>query len=158
MLTAISLSQLDPGLAQSLAFRAWVVSLVLLFFKMFVNSGVQAIVRLRTGTFTRPDDARVFGRGAEAAAREHPIVERANGCWRNDLENIPAYLLISLAFVLAGGAGRQAVVYFGLYTLIRCVHTLVYLLGLQPHRFLVFTAGNIVLFALVANLLLVVFA
>ncbi len=155
MLTATSLAH--APLIESAAFRVWVASLVILFFKMFAISSVQAIARVRSRAFTRPEDARVFGKGAAPVERELPLVERANGCWRNDLENIPMYLFLSLAFVLAGGGERYAWIYFGLYTLIRCVHSLVYLLGLQPHRFLAFFAGNVVLFSLIVHLLLRVF-
>ena len=157
MFTALATSLVSAPLLESAAFRVWVASLVILFLKMFANSVVQALGRVRSGAFTRAEDARVFAKGAAPVERELPLVERASGCWRNDLENIPMYLFISLAFVLAGGGERYAWIYFGLYTLIRCVHTIVYLRGLQPHRFLAFSAGNVVLFCLLVHLLLQVF-
>lgn len=67
---------------------------------------------------------------------------RAGRCWQNDLENIPLYLFVSLAYVLAGGPELWACVLFGVYTAARVSHTLCYMLALQPWRVISFATGQ----------------
>ncbi len=114
----------------------WVISVVVLFFKMHTLSLVQLYHRNRAGTFRTPEDVSFFSKGKFDLAEDTDLGERAGNAWRNDLENIPAYFAVSLAFVLTGGSATAGMIYFGLYTVARVLHTVSYLKGLQPHRFL----------------------
>jgi len=113
----------------------WVLSVVVLFFKMHALSFVQLYHRIRAGTFRTPEDVAVFGGARTTLSDDTAIGERAGRAWRNDLENIPAYFAVSLAFVLLGGSATAGAIYFGLYTVFRILHTLALLKGKQPHRF-----------------------
>lgn len=114
----------------------WVVSVVVLFFKMHAVSFVQLRHRMKARTFRTPEDVAVFGGKKTTLAPDTDLGERAGNVWRNDLENIPIYCAVSLAFVLLGGSATAGAIYFGLYTLARVSHTLCYLAGKQPHRFI----------------------
>ena len=114
----------------------WVLSVVVLFFKMHALAFVQLYHRQRAGTFRTPEDVAVFSKGKFAVADDTDIGDRATRAWRNDLENLPVYFALSLAFVLLGGSATAGAIYFGVYTAARVLHTLVYLKGLQPHRFI----------------------
>jgi len=144
------------SLLDVLAFRYWLVSLVILFLKMYANTIVQAVHRFRHGTFDWQEDARMFsslaGRPAEVVERSPEMVERASRCWRNDLENIPIYLFLGLGFVLAGGAPWWAALYFAVFTAARVVHTFCYLRGLQPWRNVAYQLGVLVCFALAVHI------
>jgi len=140
------------NLLDVLAFRYWLVSLVVLFVKMFANSAVQGLTRFRHGAFAWPEDARFVGRGARVVERDPEMVERASRCWRNDLENVPIYLFLGLGFVLAGGTPWWAALYFTTFTVARILHTVFYLGAMQPWRNLAYQIGVLVCFALAVHL------
>ena len=121
---------------------------------MFANSIVQGIYRVRNRSFTRPDDAAYFGKGVPAQAEELPIVQRASVCWRNDLENIPMFLIIGLGFVLADGPARAGLLYFGLFTLARIAHTIFYLRPTQPWRNFAYQLGVLMTVAMAIHTLI----
>lgn len=123
---------------------------------MHANSVVQGIYRVRTRTYTRPDDAAFFGKGAAPQQADAPIVQRASACWRNDLENIPLFLIIGLGFVLSDGPANAALLYFGLFTLARIAHTLTYLKPMQPWRHLAYQSGTLITLALVVHTLILI--
>lgn len=114
----------------------WVLSVVVLFFKMHALAFVQLYHRNRAGTFRTPEDVAFFSKGRFDLADDTDIGDRATRAWRNDLENLPAWFAVSLGFVLTGGSATAAAVYCGVYTVARVGHTLAYLKGVQPHRFL----------------------
>lgn len=124
------------------------------FFKTFINSLVQGYGRISTRTFTLEDNARYFGKGQTAALQDPPLVQRASGCWRNDLENIPSFLILSLIFALLGGDATIMGWMMGFYCAARSLHTIFYLNPRQPHRMIVFQAGMVCHVALVAQVVL----
>ncbi len=120
-------------------FKIWVASLLILFFKMHFNSAMQKRGRLTAGGYPRPEDAAMFG---IAVKEDTGLAWRAGRCWQNDLENIPLYLFVSLAYVLVGGPELWAQVLFGAYTAARISHTACYLLGLQPWRLISYATAH----------------
>ena len=141
-----------PNLLESPSFRYWLLAVVVLFLKMLAIGLVQGAARFRNDAFTVPEDARTFGRRAEAAPADPEMVERGARCWRNDLENIPIFLFLGLGFVLSGGPPWWAGLYFTVFTVARIGHTFFYLRGLQPHRTLAYAAGLAVCFALAGQI------
>ena len=135
-------------------FQIWLILAVLLTFKMFVNSMYQGYYRVKNRAFVKPEDAACFGKGAAPKAEEHPMVQRAAICWRNDLENIPVFLILGLGFVLAGGSLPWCLAYFGLFFLARLGHTCFCLYPRQPHRTLIFSLGALALMGLATHLLI----
>ena len=138
----------------------WFVCAVLLFFKMWSNSLVQGFYRLSQKQFTNPEDAQAFGKilgeDLPAAAKEHPMVERASACWRNDLENIPMFLILSLGFILLGGGEDWGQIYLWAFVVARVLHTLCYFLKLQPWRNLAYDAGALLTIAVAIHGLMLV--
>ncbi|KYF57688.1 hypothetical protein BE08_38165 [Sorangium cellulosum] len=120
-------------------FKIWVASLIVLFLKMHFNSAMQKRGRLAAGGYPRPEDAEMFG---TAHKEDTGLAWRAGRCWQNDLENIPLFLFISLAYVLAGGAELWAIVLFGVFTAARVAHTACYLLSLQPWRLICYATAH----------------
>jgi glutathione S-transferase len=105
---------------------------VALFLKMLALSSYQGFHRISTLTFTNPEDAGVVGR--QPAAEELPQVRRAARAWLNDLENIPIFFALGIVYVLVGASPEAAPWLFLTFTTARILHTLMYLLGLQPWR------------------------
>lgn len=129
-----------------LALEYWIITAFILFVKMFFNSAVQGWVRIRNRAFVRPDDAAFFG-GTAPLDRELPLVDRAQQCWRNDLENIPIFLFVCLGLVLIGGSADWVGIYCVAFVIARILHTAFYLIPRQPHRNIAYQLGVIVTFA-----------
>lgn len=123
------------------AFTYWFLTTTLLFLKMLSNSVIQGQVRIKAKSYPLPENARYF---AKSSVKDDPeIVVRASNCWRNDLENIPMFLILALAFVIVGG-GPTAMLFYGLlFTSTRFLHSYYYLTARQPHRFLCYLTGLI---------------
>ena len=126
---------------------------VVLFFKMFALSSYQGFYRLTRRTFVNPEDAGVFKKSA--AEEELPQVRRAAKAWLNDLENIPIFLGLGTAYIFVDASSEVATIIFPLFTIARILHTLTYLLGLQPWRTIVFVVGMFCLFIMSWNIGLV---
>lgn len=127
---------------------------VVLFVKMFAISLYQGWWRIGQGAFTNPEDAATFSTNAPLA-EDLPAVQRAAACWRNDLENIPIFLLLGLLYLMAGGSADSAAVYFWTFTVARIAHTASYLAGLQPWRTLAFGVGMFSTIGLAVRLVMV---
>lgn len=111
----------------------WALTAVALFLKMLALAGVQARYRLQHKVFVRPDDAAQWGHGA-ASERELPVVERAQNTLRNDLENIPNFMMLAWAHVALGGDALSTAVYGGVFVASRCLHSFAYIRPRQPLR------------------------
>lgn len=129
----------------------YAVCAVVLFLKMFALSGYQGFHRIGKGVFTNPEDAGTFGR--PPATEDLPQVQRAARAWRNDLENIPAFLGLGVAYVLVGASPAAAPWLFVTFTIARIVHTLAYLLGVQPWRTIAYAIGIASLLGMSMNIL-----
>ncbi|NEO41543.1 MAG: MAPEG family protein [Moorea sp. SIOASIH] len=126
------------------------LSVVVLFLKMFALSSYQGFYRLSKRVFVNSEDAQVFKK--PAAEKELPQVRRAAQAWRNDLENIPIFLGLGTAYVLVGASPKAATLLFPLFTIARLLHTLTYLLGIQPWRTVAYGVGILCLFAMSWNI------
>jgi uncharacterized MAPEG superfamily protein len=136
--------------------RTYAITAIILAFKMFANSIVQG--RARVTTFANPEDAALFGGNLQP--QESPVVQRASAVWRNDLENIPLFLILAWIYVAAIGLSTGPFeVYCVVFVIARIFHSIFYLNSIQPWRTISFTIGTIAMFALIIHLLLgVVFA
>lgn len=123
-------------------FQIWAFCAVILFLKMHANSVVQLIGRKKANTFRSAEDVRMFGNANTREAEDTDLADRAGRCWRNDLENIPMFLILGLGFVMAGGSTTASAIYFGTFTAGRVLHTIAYLKGLQPWRFLAYQTAT----------------
>ncbi len=131
--------------------RIYALTAIILALKMAANSLVQGRARMGPKIFTNPEDAQAFG--GSAVAEELPMVQRAAKCWRNDLENIPIFLILALIYVIAGLSTGAFVIYCGLFVLARVLHTIFYLRAAQPGRTIAYTLGAMVSLALMIHLL-----
>ncbi|QHG23635.1 MAPEG family protein [Pseudomonas sp. DTU12.1] len=112
---------------------------LVLFIKMLAISCYQGFFRLRHRAFTNPEDAGFFQRPANV--QELLPVSRAAKAWANDLENIPLFFVLG-GLCLALDAPAVATAWlFGLFTVARVMHTLMYLGGRQPWRTLAYGVG-----------------
>lgn len=125
--------------------KLWLLCTIFLAIKMWANALVQAYARFHYRQFVNPEDTslvgQLMGKPCLPTTQEHSLVQRGDRCWRNDLENIPMFLLIALGYGLLGGSAAWGAVYLGIFAIARTAHTLFYLAGLQPWRFLAYLVG-----------------
>src|SRR5215831_5853457 len=134
--------------------RMYAITTIVLALKMAAISIVQGRARLGAGIFTNPEDAKRFG-GQQASA-EVPMVERASRAWRNDLENIPIFLILAWIYVYAGLAPYAFVIYCIIFMIARVIHTICYLNAIQPGRTIAFTVGALTMLAMIVHLFVTV--
>jgi uncharacterized MAPEG superfamily protein len=127
-------------------FRMYAITTIILALKMAAISIVQGRARASTGVFTNPEDAKAFG--ATLASAEAPTVERGSKAWRNDLENIPIFLIIAWIYVYAGLSAKAFVIYCVVFMVARIFHTICYLNAIQPWRTIAFTVGALTMLAM----------
>ena len=125
------------------AFQTYSICVALLSVKMLASAVFTGVQRQRSSGYVNPEDARVFGNDAEAAAVEHPKVAHALRIQRNDSENIPIFFALGLVFVLSGVSASSAAIYCWTYTIARIAHTFAYALHLQPLRAILFGIGGL---------------
>lgn len=121
------------------AWPAFVMALVALFAKTTVTSAIQVISRVRARTFLLPEDAALMR--VRTSASEAFFVQRCGNVWRNDVENLPLFLVLALTYVLLGASAESARILFSAFVMLRYVHTVVYLRGLQPLRTFLYLGG-----------------
>lgn len=124
------------------AWKAFSVSFALLFGKALTTSIYQAHLRIKTKSFVSPEDAHWMR--TKAVAGDTPQLQRVSAVWSNDSENIPYFLILALVYVLLGCWPDGAAPYFMLFVLFRYAHTVAYLRGVQPLRFISYIGGVIV--------------
>ncbi|MCH8498801.1 MAG: MAPEG family protein [Marinobacter sp.] len=130
----------------------YALSAVLLFFKMFALSAYQGFHRISKQTFKTPEDAAFVGKAA--ASEELPQVQRAARAWLNDLENIPIFLALGVAYIWVEASLTWGAWLFIVFTAARYLHTLSYLLGIQPWRTVFYAIGIGCLFIMSGQILL----
>lgn len=141
---------LDP-----VALKIYAICAVVLFVKMFAVGVLQGLTRSRLKAYTNPEDARLLAK-TEPVATEHPEMVRLGNAYRNDLENIPMFLILGLVFLLVKASPTGAMYYFPLFTLARVGHTFFYVRSLQPWRTVCFGIGLLCALGVGANILMTV--
>ncbi|MFI0474036.1 MAPEG family protein [Halomonas sp. HMF6819] len=130
----------------------YAMATVLLFVKMWATGLYQGYHRITKMTFKTPEDARMAGK--EPAQEELPQVQQASKAWSNDLENIPIFLALGMAYVLVGASPGLAMWLFMGFTAARYAHTLAYLARLQPWRTIAYGVGLVCMIVMAIQIVL----
>jgi len=123
-----------------------------LFFKMWASGWFTVMARRSEGRPAAPEDHAVGVKAkkeAKASAAGLSGVERGLAAHRNDLENIPIFLVLAILLFISGPHSSKNshfahILYLAIFTAARLVHTLAYLVGVQPYRSLSFGVGILV--------------
>jgi uncharacterized MAPEG superfamily protein len=132
----------------------YAITAIVLALKMAAISFVQGRARLSTKSFLNPEDAAAFG--GVAVEQEGPVVQRAARAWRNDVENIPIFLIIAWIYVGAVLAFWPFVVYCSVFMAARIAHTYCYINEIQPMRTFAFTIGALAMLAMMVHIFVAV--
>jgi uncharacterized MAPEG superfamily protein len=130
--------------------RMYALTAIVLALKMAAIAVVQGRARTGTGVFVNSEDAKMFG--GNPAPEEAPAVQRASRAWRNDLENIPIFLILAWIYVVAGLSTTAFVIYCVVFMAARIIHTICYINSIQPWRTISFTVGAGIMLVLMIHL------
>jgi len=136
--------------ADNPAFRIFVVSSAAVGLKMAAMAFATAYCRFANKAFANEEDGKMI----KVAPKPDAAVERVRRAHLNDLENIPMFWALGSMFLFTEPSLLAAQLCFYGFAAARCVHTAVYLLGLQPHRALAFFYGQGVNMYMAVNILL----
>jgi microsomal prostaglandin-E synthase 1 len=133
-------------------FRLYALCVIVLILKMYFIGFYTGATRGRVKSTLNPEDARTFGSG-QAVEVDHPDVARVLRAHRNDLENIPVFLVLGLVAVMVGIPVLGLRICLIVYTAARVAHTITYLRAMQPWRSISYGTG---LFASLAMMVMIV--
>ena len=128
----------------------FVVGACYLNFKMLANSFVQGYGRFKYKSFKYREDEMFFRTDLPEGGSQPELLTRADACWRNDLENIPGFLVAALCGLFCGIPVEVYRALIILFCAGRTVQTVSLILALQPWRFIGFLAGQICTMAMFA--------
>jgi len=130
--------------------KTWVVIIAFQALKTLFLAARTGTLRGKHKNYLAKEDVATLGQGqgqvvgpAAAAVQEHEEVTRWNSAHRNELENLPPFLGVSLAFIFTalyaskGSATRDptaGIILFTVYAASRAAYTAAYIHGHQPHR------------------------
>jgi glutathione S-transferase len=121
--------------------QIWEVATAYLFFKMWANSLIQAVSVIKYKKVFLPEDARFMKGKTHVSGEEPDLGKRASYCWENDLENIPVFLFLLLAFSLADGNSAWCMGFAIAFCASRTLHSFCMIKGIQPWRNICYQIG-----------------
>ena len=130
--------------------QIYALTAIILALKMSAISIVQGRARTQAKKFLNPEDARTLG--GESVTEEVEMVLRGGRAWRNDLENIPIFLILGWIYVAAGLSTTLFIIYCAVFVIARILHTICYLNAVQPLRTISFVVGSLAMLGLIINL------
>jgi glutathione S-transferase len=133
--------------------QTYALTAIVLELKMAALAVVQGRGRMTSGQFPLPEDAQMFHGGSESPA-EAPVVDRASRAWRNDLENIPIFLILAGIYVAAGLSAKAFALYCFIFAIARILHTYVFIKAMQPWRTVTYAVGAFAMLAMIIHLLI----
>jgi uncharacterized MAPEG superfamily protein len=122
---------------------ALILSVCLLSLKMLFLGVRTAQARGAAKRFINPEDTAWLG--GETVPVDIAVAARWRRAHLNDLENLVPFVALGTAYVLLGGATTVGLVYVGVFTVARILHTVAYMGGNAQLRRNAFTAGFLVL-------------
>lgn len=136
------------------SWKAYGLTVVALFLKMFATVLIQAYGRFKSNSFSNPEDFAMVEKlfGKDAAPSNGDLARRAQNVLRNDGENIPIFLFLAIAYVQLKCWPTGASIYFPLFVVSRVVHAVAYIRAIQPLRNLIFQLGILIMFILCSHI------
>jgi len=132
--------------------RLFGITYLLLVLKMVAVGYATSFYRIRDKHFATPEDYRLQGLTPKSGINED--VERARRAHQNDLENILPYFGVGLLYALSNPSPGMARLCFIGFTVSRILHSIFYLLQLQPWRTLVWSVAHGLLLLMAVSTLL----
>lgn len=138
-------------LSSNTAFLAFAFACVVLCINLMFLWGCSGAVRNNVKSTPNAEDVLQFK--TKLAEVDPPDIARVLRAHSNAQASIYPFLLLGLVYVLAGGPGTPAIVYFAAFCTARILHSVAYLKGKQPWRTVFFTVSFLITIALLVHVL-----
>lgn len=138
------------------AFQPLVIFSALLALKMGGLAFATANARRKAQVVVNPEDVGV-NPGSHVEPADAPTTLRYKRAHLNDLENIPGFMILALLFTMLGASATAGWAYFGLYFVVRLLHTVFYVNAMQPWRTAAFAVGQITQLGIIVQLFMKAF-
>ncbi len=135
---------------ENAAFVVYAIACLVLCINLLFLWTYSGAVRARTKTAINPEDSARFG--ATLKEVDPPEVARVLRAHGNAQASIYPFLFLGLVFVLAGGSALAAAITFGIFTVLRFLHSFAYLGEKQPWRTVFFAAGGLTTLVLMVEI------
>jgi prostaglandin-E synthase 1 len=106
--------------------------------------GLAVLTAVRRGgakQYVNAEDSPVMPPGSELAEEDHPDVQKVQRAHRNAQENVFLFFTLGLVYVLTGASPKAALGLFPAFVLLRLLHAVFYVKGVQPARTGAFALG-----------------
>ena len=104
--------------------QTYILYTAILAVKLLALSPMTGLTRMIRGSFANPEDAKLVKGGK--VKFDDPAIERIRRAHLNDLENIPAFWVLSALYITTDPVAAWATLLFRVYTAGRILHTIVY--------------------------------
>jgi uncharacterized MAPEG superfamily protein len=129
------------------ALYAYAVTALVLCINLLILWLYSGAVRSKTKTCVNEEDANLFKTKLEDF--DPPEVRRVLRVHANAQAAIFPFLILGLVYVLIGGTASTAEIIFGIFTIARLLHSIVYLAAKQPSRSIMYAVSSLAFGALV---------
>jgi uncharacterized MAPEG superfamily protein len=148
------------SLASNPSFIAYAITSTILCLELMILWALTGAARAKTKTTPNAEDAsKAAAAGATKLASEDPeSVARAMRVYKNAAANILPFLVLAFIYVALGAPANVAWILFGIFTGARILHAIVYSLGKQPWRTLIFVVAQLATLGVAVQVLRVSFA
>ncbi len=145
-----------PTLIADPVFKLYAVCCAILSFQMLLLAAMTAAKRANRKNYLNPEDVKVSFKDATIIdGAEHPDVARVIRAHRNMNESLALFFVLGLVCVLAGVSPMGARVCIGTFTVMRILHSIVYINEVQPFRTMSYAIAS---FSLIGMMVLIVMA
>ena len=123
-------------------FRIFAACSFVLCLLMFALGAITAARRASQKTYANSEDKKVSPEGSEFnQGNDPPEVTRVMRAHRNLIESLLPFSILGVIYVISGASLLGAEICFIGFTVVRVLHAIVYLKGLQPWRTMFFGFG-----------------
>ncbi len=140
---------------ESVPFRIFAAVSAALVLKMLALAYLTGAARMQKKRYVNPEDAKALK--GETASAEHETVARIIRAHQNAIENEPLFILLGLLWVLMGAETQPLQIYAYTFLGARVLHSVSYVLKLQPWRSLAYGVGSLCLIGMGVQVLMAAF-
>jgi glutathione S-transferase len=138
---------------QSSAFGPYALGSAILVLQLLALALYTGTVRVLRKKWVNPEDAKV--NKGEHVDQDHEDVQRVRRAHYNLLENAVPFFVIGALYAATGAPHKGAVIYTATFVGVRLLHTVFYLLGIQPFRTIMFAIGVLACVGMAVQVLMV---
>jgi uncharacterized MAPEG superfamily protein len=137
------------------AFKVFASVCALLIIKLMLLAGATGGARGKNKAWANPEDKKSDD---DLVDGKNPAVDRFKRAHQNAVHNILPFAIVGLLYTMMGASGTAMQIYAYTFFVARVLHTLTYLMKLQPWRTISFTVGMLCVIGMATQVIMRAFA